>query len=64
MAMTKEQFIERALARSTHALDYWANVARMVGKKSGIGISNRKEYSQRQWNWLQQVKPNLQKPWD
>ena len=64
MAITKEQLIERALADSEHPDDFPAIIAGMVRNKSGIGITARGEYNQRQWNALEQAKAKYQKPWD
>ena len=64
MAITKDQLIERAENRSERPGDYWGNVASMVRGKPGIGITDRRYYSKREWNWLMGAKADLQQPWD
>ena len=61
--MTKARLLERARYRADAPGDgYWDNLIRMVSPKSGIGITNRGEYSQNEWNWLTQAKSALWEP--
>ena len=59
MAMDKATFMERARQRSETPDDYWDWIVGMVKDKPGIGITDRKHYSQKQWNTLQNAKVQL-----
>ena len=55
------EFIFRCKASE---VPFFLNVANMVRDKPGIGITDRGAYTQKQWNWLQQAKDSLRKPWE
>lgn len=64
MAITKQQFIERARARSERHGDYWDWIAALVALKPGIGIADRKHYNQKQWAALSDAKSKLTEAWE
>lgn len=64
MAITKQQFVDRARARSEKPGDYWDWLAGLVTNRPGIGITDRKHYNQKQWNAIQTAKAQLTEAWE
>ena len=62
--LTKAQFLLRARLKTENADDYWGRLVNLVDRKPGIGIGDRGEYTQPEWNWLQQGKASLTMPWE
>jgi len=66
--MTKDEFVERALAKSRELGEghdgYWQTIAEIVSTKTGISVMYRGEYTQKQWNWLNQAKEQVRPLWD
>lgn len=61
MPIDRDTLVERAKARSEEPDDYWDRFCQMMGH---IPDLDRARFSQKQWNWMQQVRAELTEAWE